>query len=224
MPDLYIDEPVTPTTAQPQTAPTQKAQTEPKPKALPGQVELKKSEPHILASYHENPEGVVFENQEPGEKVLLFLRRHYITNISWQSLTIVLLILPLFAMILYPYLTLPIEIPLRFIIITLLFYYLIVIGYAFLSFVVWFYNVGLVSSLRVVDIDVNNIDSKDIAATELRSIIDVSYKQSGFKQSLFDYGDVFLETQANTPNLEFLQIPHPARVTDLITKLMTKTL
>ncbi len=191
------------------------------PEGAPGQVKLGKNEPHILASFHENPEGIRFANQDSGEEVLLFLRRHYVTNLSWQISTIIFVILPLLAFATFPYLnlSLPIEIPSKYILILVLFYYLIVFGYAFVSFVVWFYNVGIISNHRVIDIDINGISSKDVAATELKDIIDISYKQAGLKQSLFDYGDVFMETEAEKPNFEFINVPHPAKVTDLITRL-----
>jgi hypothetical protein len=191
------------------------------PKRDPGQVKMERNEPHILASFHENPEGIRFANQDSGEEVLLFLRRHYITNLSWQLATIVFVMLPLLAFATFPYLnlSLPIAIPSNYILILVLFYYLIVFGYAFVSFIVWFYNVGIISNHRVIDIDINGISSKDIAATELKDIIDISYKQSGLQQSLFDFGDVFMETEAEKPNFEFISVPHPAKVTDLISKL-----
>jgi len=187
----------------------------------PGQIKVNKNEPHILSSFHEKPEGVQFANQDDDEVVLLFLRRHYITNLSWQIATIIFGILPLLAFAIFPYLnvSLPIDIPPSYILVLVLFYYLIVFGYTFISFVVWFYNVGIISNHRVIDIDVNGINSKDVAATQLEDIIDISYKQSGLKQSLFDYGDVYMETQAEKPNFEFLSVPHPAKIADLITKL-----
>ncbi len=191
------------------------------PEANPGQVKLERDEPHILASFHEKPEGISFANQDSGEEVLLFLRRHYITNLSWQIATIVFVMLPLLAFAAFPYLNiaLPIAVPFNYILILVLFYYLIVFGYAFVSFIVWFYNVGIISNHRVIDIDVNGISSKDIAATDLKDIIDISYKQSGLQQNLFDFGDVEMETEAEKPNFEFLSVPHPAKVVDLISKL-----
>jgi len=203
--------------------PIKKATPSPSPvnSGAPGQVKMEKNEPHILASFHENPEGVHFANQDSDEEVLLFLRRHYITNLSWQIATIVFIMLPLIALATIPYLniTLPIVIPPNYIIVLVLFYYLIVFGYAFVSFIVWFYNVGIISNHRVIDIDVNGISSKDIAATDLKDIIDISYKQSGIQQNLFDFGDVVMETEAEKPNFEFLSVPHPSRVVDLISKL-----
>lgn len=187
----------------------------------PGQVKLGKNEPHILASFHETPEGISFANQNPNEKVILFLRRHYITNLDWEVATLIFIILPLLAFAILPYLNLSLifDIPSKYIFIITLFYYVIVFGYAFVNFVVWFYNVGIISSQRVIDIDVNGISSKNVAAADIKDIVDISYRQNGLKQSLFDYGDVFMETQGEKPNFEFLNIPHPARVTDLVTKL-----
>lgn len=224
MVDLYISDETKPKKNQPTPQPKIHAQPESQvsstSKTQPSStIDVTEAEPHIMASFHEGPEGIKLANQAPDEEIILFLRRHYITNLPWQIGTVIFVILPLIAFAFIPYLTLPFSISTKYIVISVIFYYLIVFGYAFISFVVWFYNVGIISNKRVIDIDINGISSKDVAATELRDIIDVSYKQSGFQQSLFDYGDVYMETQAEKPNFEFLQIPHPAKVSDMISSL-----
>ena len=98
--------------------------------------------------------------------------------------------------------------------------YLIVFGYAFVSYVSWFFNIGIVTNLRVVDVDVNDITSKSVAATEMKDILDVEYNQKGFLQNFFDYGNVHMQLAGQNPNFEFLFIPRPARTADVISDLM----
>ena len=83
MPDLYISDEKIPVQEKPAAAvpPSTPQET---------QIDVNKNEPHILASFHENPEGITLVNQGQDEEILLFLRHHYITNIPWQTATVVL--------------------------------------------------------------------------------------------------------------------------------------
>lgn len=175
-----------------------------------------------MASYSEFPTNIEFENQEDDEMIYLFLRAHIITNFGWVALTIVFSLLPLlFAALILPVLAIiGISIPGNYLFILLLFYYLIVFGYAYVNYVKWFFNIGLVTNLRVVDIDVSDITSKSVAATEMKDILDVEYNQRGFLQNFFDYGNIHIQLAGMKPNFEFLSIPHPAKTSDVISDLM----
>lgn len=174
-----------------------------------------------MSAYSEFPSNIAFENQEDDEMIYLFLRAHIITNFGWVALTIIFLLLPLlFTLLIIPILAvIGIVIPDNYILILLLFYYLIVFGYAYVNYVKWFFNIGLVTNLRVVDIDVNDITSKSVAATEMKDILDVEYNQRGFLQNFFDYGNIHIQLAGMKPNFEFLSIPHPAKTSDVITDL-----
>ncbi|MBP6882576.1 MAG: hypothetical protein KBC15_03410 [Candidatus Levybacteria bacterium] len=187
----------------------------------PGVITIQKRELHPFSSFHKFPEGVVFENQEKDEVIHLFLRRHLITNIGWVVSSISLALLPLLVFLihasgifLFP------EIPFSYLLISVLFYYIILFGYNLVNTVSWFYNIGLVTQLRVVDVDLSNIQHKNVSATTLEDIVDVSYSQKGFFQSLFDYGDVVIQTEGIRENFEFLKVPHPAKVADVVSDLV----
>src|SRR3989338_9386657 len=54
------------------------------------------SEPvHMLSAFCENPIGIAFAEQASDEKILLFLRRHFITNLLWILISVVLLLFPI---------------------------------------------------------------------------------------------------------------------------------
>ncbi len=175
----------------------------------------------LLSTFTRFPRDIRFQNQETGEDVHLFLRRHFITNLSWITTSLALAFVPALALFLLPLLeTLPFSISPLYVIFTLLFYYLIVFGFTFINFVTWFYHVGIVTNLRVLDIDVTHISSKNVAATNISDIVDVEYHQSGFLSNLFDYGNVNLQTEGLKPNFEFNSVPHPAKAADIISDLI----
>lgn len=231
MPDVFVapEEETTPPVEKGKTGslpsstkPHKRVQSPPPPAATdPGHIDVTGNSIHLLTSFCEHPKDIRFENQEEHEHVHLFMRRHIITNLRWTLTTLLLillpLLLPLFLQVLGPAL---ITIPTRFIVFFLLFYYLILFGYGFVHFITWFYNVGIVTQMRIVDIDISHITHKNIAAVSINDVVDVTYIQHGLIHNLLDYGDIQLQTEGMKPNFEFHAVPKPAKVADIISDLI----
>jgi membrane protein YdbS with pleckstrin-like domain len=180
---------------------------------------------HTLSSFSHNPFGVSFQTQKERETIILFLRAHFITNLSWIFITLVLVILPI--IILNVISSFGIEFlstrqASNFTIVFVLFYYLLVFSYVFASFLHWFYNVFIVTSERVVDIDYSDIVVHNIAIASLSHVQDVNYSQSGFISTFFDYGDLFVQTAGDERNFEAYSIPKPREATHIIGDLTGK--
>ncbi len=180
---------------------------------------------NFLSAFCQNPEGVHFQTQKSHEAIILFLRSHFITNTSWIIFSLFLLLLPIIISVILPNFGLsflfsaPIN---RFIAVFTLFYYLMVSSYVFISFLHWFYNVFIVTSERVVDIDYSDIVVHNIAVTSLTHVQDVNYTQSGFIPTFFNYGDLFVQTAGDEKNFEALSIPRPREATNIIGDLTGK--
>lgn len=174
---------------------------------------------NILSAFREMPEGIRFENQDEDEVILLFLRRHFITNIPWILTVVILLLLPLLLPPLLSLIPFP-PLPERYYIIITLFYYLLVFTYALIEYMDWFYNISLVTQKRIVDIDYSHIVFHDVAVTKLSLVEDVNYQQSGFIRSLFDFGNVFVQTAGKMEHFDFLAVPQPGHVVDIIENLI----
>ncbi len=184
-----------------------------------------KSHMPILSSFCENPKGVSFQTQKSDEFIALFLRSHFLTNLSWIAIAIALVFLPIvlgafLSNASFSFLSTPQII--HFTIVFVLFYYLIVFSYVFLSFLGWFYNVFIVTTERILDIDYSDIVVHNMAETKLSHIEDVKYTQSGFIPSFINYGDLFAQTAGTEENFEALSIPKPRQATDIITELTGK--
>lgn len=207
--------------------PTQEPKNQERGKKLTAKINRSSSHPHVhgekvkfLSSFKIKPQGISFRDQAEDEEIFLFLRRHFITNVPWLITTFILVTLPLFGLIIYDSSLFPFKVPLGYTLILVLFYYLIVASFAFLSFLNWFYNTSLVTDKRVVDIDFSDIIYHDIAITKLDLIEDVDYVQTGFIRSFFNYGDVFIQTAGEKLNFDFLAVPHPEKVIDVVQNLM----
>lgn len=158
---------------------------------------------------------VRFEEQQENEEVILILRAHPITQISWIFISLFLLAAPLLlAFILISILSITQFIFVNF------FWYSFVFSYVFINIIDWVFNVGIVTNQRVLDIDFNLILNKEITASPLEDTTDITAKSNGFSPALFDYGDVYIQTPGLHQNIEFLRVPKPSSVVKIINELM----
>lgn len=212
MPDIFVDK---------------KQEQEKKPKKLsdtPNSIHtlMQKEEAPmgLFSAYCLRPKGVSFANQEPDEKILLFLRRHVITNVPWIISTLFFFTLPPLFFLTAPLANINTSIVPSGILFSITsFYYLVIVGYAFSNFVSWFYNIGIVTQKRIMDLDSTNILSHNSATANFNEIVDVKFTQRGFFQSFFNYGDLHIQTEAIHANFEFLAAPNPTEVSDIISDL-----
>lgn len=198
------------------------SKSEPKAEQVPEvNKELKhKNSVHFYSSLGINPDNVVFENQEPDEEIILLVRRALITNIPWIITAVILISIPplisLFNDLFSPFFQISPATQL----VAVLFYYLIIFGFILVEFTLWYFNVGLVTNIRIIDLDVSGILYKHTAETRLELIEDVSYSQVGSIRSIFSYGDVLIQTAAKFANFEFDRAPEPAKIVRIIASMI----
>ena len=112
--------------------------------------------------------------------------------------------------------------PLRFQIVALVFWYLIVTAYVLESFLTWFFNVYIVTDERVIDIDFHNLIYREVTDAKLDKIQDVTYTMGGVPRTIFNYGDVLIQTAGTVPSIEFEAVPNPAEVAKILQELRTE--
>lgn len=167
-----------------------------------------------LATFAINPTGVSFESEEVGERILLLLRPHIVTLIPPIIIVVFLIILPFFV---NPFLNLT-RLDLGNFLTTgrtfliLVGWYLFVFGYAFFQFLIWYFNVYLLTNERIVDFDFKGLLHRQISFAKLAQIEDVSPKTLGFFSTFFNYGNVYVQTAGARPEFEFEKVPKPDAV------------
>lgn len=174
-----------------------------------------KISPHFYSSFTHFPKGVSFEEQEENEEIFLLIRRHFATNIPWIFASFFLILLPLIFSFFISFFPFPLPSP-QAIFFYIAFYYLVIFGFILINFTLWYFNVGLVTNLHVIDIDLSGILYRQISQAKIEKIEDVTYKQSGFIRSLFNYGDVNVQTAGEEENIEYDRVPRPAKVAEII--------
>lgn len=182
----------------------------------------KPHKPGFFTSYAPKPLGVSFDTREPDEEVLLLVRKHWVTNVPWVLTTIGLL---LFSFLFFPFLRSNffsdiLFIPDSYLLVFSLFYYVVLAGFVIQQFATWFYQIGVITKERIVDVDFHTLMSRNVAYTDIVDIVDVEIIQKGFLHNSFGYGTVHLQTEGLKANFEFINIPNPHVVADLISDLM----
>ena len=168
------------------------------------------------------PEGISFENQEPDETVVLFLRKHFITNLPWILITAILILLPLF---LFPFIiinSLIPQLPSSFFSLISPVWYLFTASYLLVNFLIWYFTVSIVTTERILDIDFLNILNKKVAETRLSKIEDVTQKTGGFFEAFFDYGNVYVQTAGTEAYFLFQSVPRPQQVVRIVNQLLER--
>lgn len=171
-----------------------------------------------LAAFAINPTGLRFETQQEDETVLLFLRQHLVVNIPWVLLTILLLVAPL---VLFPMIAgaiAPLAIPPGYLVVSVVAWYLVTFGFSFASFLKWFFNIYIVTNERIVDIDFIHLLYKQFSEARLVNIQDITYKTGGIVETMFNFGDVLIQTAGTEPNFEFGAVPNPEQIVKIISE------
>lgn len=178
---------------------------------------------HLFTAFCEQPNGVTFEDQEENEKIILLLRKSFFTNISWIFFTVILVIIPLVLFQAVHFVNASfISLSPAYIFVLISLYYLVVASYAFISFITWYFNLSLITSQRVVDIDFSDLVYKNIAETKLTLVQDVSYTQTGVLRTMFDFGDVLIQTAGTVDNFNLFAVPNPDRIEEIVESLIGK--
>ena len=173
-------------------------------------------------AYLAKPTNVRFETQQEGEEIVLLLRRHFITNISWVVLGLVLLALPFLASPLAQLVQVSLSdyLSTQHLFLVTLFYYLLILGYLLEQFLLWYFSVNIVTDTRLVDVDFTGLLSKVVSEARMSDIQDISIKTTGALALTFNFGDLTVQTQGSEPTVEFEDIPDPAGVQKIISALV----
>ncbi|MBI2049828.1 PH domain-containing protein [Candidatus Roizmanbacteria bacterium] len=158
-----------------------------------------------------------FEIQGKDEEVILVLRQHPIVALNWFFNVILFLILLVIVNLVFAGLLNPQQ---QFF--TNFLTVALILSYFWFNLVTYHFNVGIVTNKRVIDLDFQIFGLREFTIADLGRIEDITTKSAGFFQSLFNYGDVFIQTAGTEANVEYHRVPKPTEVTSIINKLIEK--
>ncbi len=97
-----------------------------------------------------------------------------------------------------------------------------ILSYYWFHFLSYFFNVGVVSNRRILDIDFSSVLFKQVSETRLERIEDITASSGGYVASLFNFGNIYIQTAGETVNFEFLDAPRPGDVVRIINELAAR--
>ncbi|MDD4785186.1 MAG: hypothetical protein PHH12_01905 [Candidatus Shapirobacteria bacterium] len=161
------------------------------------------------------PKVLTFAERDENEEIFLAVRPHWINNLSWITVSFLMLFVPLF----FKYLTFLNFFPSQYQFVAILFWYLITFVYAFEKFLSWYFNLFLITNERVIDIDFNNLLNKHFAEADISMIQDVSSSVKGVFGTFFNFGDVLIQTASEINQINFEKVPNPEKIIKLLKEL-----
>ena len=164
--------------------------------------EISQSYSTPLTAYLLHPKDIRFETQEEDEEVILFMRQHIIVLLPKLILGIVILLAPF---VIFPFLYPVFRNPNRN---TCRIHHcrnsvLVWLRHSDFSFTVflqWYFNIFIVTDKRIIDIDFLYLLYKKFAEAQLFRIQDVSFRTGGITATMFNFGDVLIQTAGELPN------------------------
>lgn len=169
-----------------------------------------------------NPKNMFkFSDQREDESVVTVIHRHWL-NILQNFIVIFALILLLLGgaavlPFLFPILT-TIEYRSLFLLAETFFAMFIWILF-FLIWIDYYFDVWIITTKRIVNIEQRGLFSREVSEVELNKIQDVSAEVLGIIPTVFDYGNVLIQTAAEKEKFLFVKVPHPYKLKDVIMNL-----
>jgi len=174
------------------------------------------------------PQEMRFESQTEGENVIVLGRQHFVTNLGWIALICFAFFVPFF----WNEFPIIAEVEDNVHLSLTILWYSALLFFGLQNFLLWFYNVYIVTDERLIDVDFFGLLYKNINVTQIRKVEDVNYSQKGILSSFFNYGDVVIQTASEQRSDEvfgkggeaspftFAAISNPDEVVKIISELM----
>jgi|GEM_PF-740085 len=145
------------------------------------------------------------------EELLQVYRQHEMTLVPKVLQVFVLLFVPWYLGLKYQYIFSSAAHTKIFLVWTVL-----VTLFALRFFLIWTFNVYIVTTKRLLHIEHSGIFKKSVIETPLDRILNVSFKTTGFFSTLFHYGDVAVQVVGLDQPLILQRVPNPSKVKDFL--------
>lgn len=166
---------------------------------------------------------------KPGEKIVLRVRRHWVSFALSMVRPFVILVFVTLLMIVSFYFEVMsfaddfVNLVLWGVFGVLYFYYIFVrmLNY----WIDWKYDEDVVTTERIIDVDQNYLFGRDVGIAELDNIEDISVRHEGIFSTVFNYADIDIQTAgSNTTKIqggrtfEMKDVPNPIQIQKIISE------
>ena len=164
----------------------------------------------------------LFPGQKPDEQVKLMVRPHWLVMLRPIAAILFLAIIPIVVLAMLsagavePFTGIGLAVTA----VAVPAYYLSLITWLFIAWVDYYLDVGIVTDQRIIDIDQRGLFRRNVAELDCRMVQDINADKTGILQTLFNFGDVIVQTAGERPNFSFHAVPRPEQMVDRIREVM----
>ena len=166
----------------------------------------------------------LFPSQEENEQIFLVIREHWVhlllKVIVWLFFAGLLIYAENFAKTNLPGIF--VGIPGEFTVLVIQLYDLLLTLSIFLIFVFYYLNIQVITNIRVVDISQEGLFDHTVSELHIDKIEDATSQITGWLGTIFNYGDVFVQTAGTHERFDFHNVPNPAGIEKLVLDLYEK--
>lgn len=159
--------------------------------------------------------NVDFEGRKEKEEIVVFTRRHWLVLFSPIVSGLLASLLPLLIIIIGAQLLIKYNLSALFTLLWVL-YLMMIWFFIFYKLTMHSLDTWIVTNERIIDISQVGLFSRKVSELHLTSIEDISVHTNGVLQSYLNFGNVEIQTAANTQRFLFEEIPKPLEVKDKI--------
>lgn len=162
-------------------------------------------------------------NKRSNEKIVLFLRRHWFAVASLVVSFFLLTAIPiglgiyfkdfLFTLLNEPFLGVLVSVLISI-------YFLSVWLVTANGFTDYYLDTWIVTNERIINIEQHGLFQRVASELDLTTVQDVTAEISGALETLFQFGDVEIQTAGEKEHFEFRHVPHPERVKEVIMQMV----
>jgi len=159
-----------------------------------------------------------FIGQHINEEVLVVTRPHWII-LPGKVITLAFfaVLAPIAWALLARFYPVALEAPYRSLVLLALFLYgYALLGFFFLEWLLYWLDVWIVTTERIVKVEQHHLFRRSIAEFRLSRVQDVRVDIHGMLATALKFGDLVVETASEGPGFVFSRIPHPERIKDII--------
>lgn len=162
-------------------------------------------------------------NQRENEEVVLFLRRHWfailIIVVSFIVLTGIPILLGWFFFdTIESWLAHQVIGPI-FVVLSSI-YFLSIWLVAFIEFTDYYLDTWIITNERIINIEQEGLFHRTASELDLAAVQDATAEIHGFLQTIFSFGNVFVQTAGEKGRFHFKNIDNPEHVKEVIAKLV----
>lgn len=159
------------------------------------------------------------------EHIVHVIRRHGVTFIPYAFLFLILICIPIIAYFLFESaftntLQGPAATPILILIGSS--YYLALALFFYSFFVEFYLDYWILTNDRLVDVRQISLFARTVAEVDLYQIQDVSSEVKGIFPTIFNYGNVYLQTAGPVPKFILMNVPAPDRLRQQILDLASE--